>query len=361
MITALISGKNLLHNISTLQNLAPNSKLMVMVKANAYGHGIYEVSNYLEKNLDKKLFALGVARIDEAILLRNKGIKVPILLAEGVFERDDLLIAAKENFLVIFHNSQQLNWLENANLPNQINVWLKINTGMNRLGFSLNEAKNAYEVLLNNQNIIKPIVVASHFACADDLKNQLNNLQINEFQKFTNNLPILKSLNNSAAIFNFPQTNFDIIRAGISIYGASPVQDKTADQLNLKPVMTLQSKIIAIHNLQAGETVGYGARFKCQENTKIAIIAAGYGDGYSRTIQDGAPVLINNIKCQIAGRISMDMISVNLKNCPNAKIGDSVILWGEDLPVEEVAKFSSCISYDLFCGVQKRVKYVWKD
>jgi len=359
MITASISGQNLLHNIATLQNLAPKSKLIIMVKANAYGHGICEVAKYLETHIQNNLYALGVARIDEAILLRNAGIKMPILLAEGIFREDELLIAAEQNFWVTFHNSLQLSWLQNSNLPKKINAWLKINTGMNRLGFGFDEAKNAYQVLSNHPNIIQPITIFSHFACADDFEHPLNNSQINQFQKFTDGLPVLKSLNNSAAIVNFPQTNYDIVRAGISVYGASPIVNQDATKLNLKPVMTLQSKIITTHNLEKGQPIGYGARFRCKRDAKIAIVAAGYGDGYSRTMKDSAPVLINGVKCWTAGRISMDMIAVDFGNYPDAEIGDSVTLWGEGLLIDEVAKFSSCISYDLFCGVQNRVKYVW--
>lgn len=359
MVTALISSQNLIHNVTTLQNKAPNSQLIIMIKANGYGHGACEVAKYLEKNLNKKFYAFGVARIDEAILLRESGIKMPILLTEGVFLESDLAIAAAQNFHLVFHNSLQLNWLENSNLPCKINTWLKINTGMNRLGFNFDDAKNAYRILSNHKNINQPIVVASHFACADELEHPLNNSQINQFQKFIDGLPVLKSLNNSAAIMNFPQTNYDIIRAGLSIYGASPIANKTAAELNLKPVMTLQTEIIAIHNLKAGQTIGYGARFKCQKDSKIAIAAIGYGDGYSRTIKDGAPVLINGVRCKIAGRVSMDMVTIDLSNYLDGQIGDSVTLWGEGLPIEEVAEFSSCVAYDLFCGVQNRVKYVW--
>jgi alanine racemase len=378
MITASISGQNLLHNIATLQNLAPKSKLVIMFKANAYGHGIYEVAKYLETHIQNNFYALGVARIDEAILLRNAGIKIPILLAEGVFREDELLIAAEQNFWVTFHNSLQLSWLQNSNLPNKINnkinapkinakkinakkinAWLKLNTGMNRLGFDLQEAKNAYQILSNHPNIIKPITIFSHFACADDFEHPLNSSQINQFQKFTDGLPVLRSLNNSAGIVNFPQTNYDIVRAGISVYGASPAQSKSSSVLNLKPVMTLQTQIIAIHNLSKGQSVGYGTRFKCDRDKKIGVAAIGYGDGYSRTIKDGAPILVNGVKCSIAGRVSMDMITIDLENYLNAKIGDSVTLWGDGLPIDEVAKFSSCVSYDLFCGIQNRVKYVW--
>jgi alanine racemase len=359
MVTALISGQNLLHNITTLKKLAPTSHLMVMLKANAYGHGICEIAKYLEKNSQNDIYAFGVARIDEAILLRKAGIKITIFLAEGIFKESDLEIAAEQNFHLVFHNSLQLNWLENSNLNTKINAWLKINTGMNRLGFDINEAKNVYQILSHHKNINQPIVVASHFACADDFSHSLNNSQINQFQKFTDNLPVLKSFNNSAAIINFSQTSYDIVRAGLSIYGASPIKDKTAAELNLKPVMTLQTQIIAIHNLKEGQTIGYGARFKCNKDNRIAIAAIGYGDGYSRTIKDGTPVLVNGVRCKIAGRVSMDMISIDLSNCLDAIIGDPVTLWGNGLPIEEIAEFSSCVAYDLFCGVQSRVKYIW--
>ncbi|MCE3254831.1 MAG: alr [Rickettsiaceae bacterium] len=352
---AKISIQNLLHNLKTIQNLAGQSKVIAMVKANAYGHGICEIS----KHLQDTVHALGVARIDEALALRQSGIKSPIMLAEGVFAQDDLEICSTQNFWPVFHNQTQIQWLKNAKLLKPIKAWIKINTGMNRLGFDIAEAKNAYQILSESKNILQPIGIMSHFACADDQTHSLNELQISNFQKFILGLPGEKSLNNSAGIFNFP-SNYDVVRIGLALYGASPLNDKTAAELNLKPVMTLKTQIIAIHDLNNGSPVGYGARFVCGKNSKIGVAAIGYGDGYSRTIQDQAPILVAGKKCQLAGRVSMDMITIDLGNDPNARIGDEVVLWGDGLPIDEVKKFSSCASYDLLCAVQSRVKMIYE-
>ena len=349
--TAKISITNLLHNLTVLQSHAPQSKMIAMVKANGYGHGIVHIA----KHLEHKAYGLGVARIGEALALREAGINAPIMLAEGVFAKDDLEICAQKNFWPVFHNDLQLQLLQNSQLSKQIKAWLKINSGMNRLGFDLTDTKNAYQILSANKNIVQPIGIMSHFACADDHAHPLNNLQIANFKNFTTNLVGEKSFNNSAAIFNFKNTNYDVIRPGLSLYGASPLNNKSAGELNLKPVMTLQTKIIAIHNLEKGVAIGYGARFVCNKNIKIGVAAIGYGDGYSRTMHDGTPILVGGKKCSLAGKVSMDMITIDLSNNDNAQIGDEVILWGEGLPIDEVKNFSACSAYDLLCGVQNRV------
>ncbi len=352
---AKISISNLLHNLKTLQSHAPKSKIIAMVKANGYGHRI----DLIAKHLEKYIYGFGVARIDEALVLRQSGIKAPIMIAGGVFQKDDLEVCAGQNFQPVFHNALQLEWIQNFKLSKPIKAWLKINSGMNRLGFDLIESKDIHQILSANKNIIQPIGVMSHLACADDRNHSLNDSQISNFKNFITNLSGEKSLNNSGGIINFPENNYDLIRPGIALYGASPVNDKSAAELNLKPVMTLQTKIIATHNLKKGATIGYGARFVCPKNMKIAVAAIGYGDGYSRTMQDGAPILVGGKKCFLAGRVSMDTIMIDVSNNENAKIGDEVILWGDGLPIDEVKKFSSCSAYDLFCGVQQRVERVF--
>jgi len=351
---AKISIANLLHNLKTLQSQAPQSKIIAMIKANAYGHGI----NQIAENLESHIYGFGVARIDEALALRKFGIRAPAMLAEGIFTKDDLEICAEQNFEPVFHNSLQLEWIENSNLSKPIKSWIKINSGMNRLGFDLLDSKNAHQILSKNKNITQPVGLMSHLACAEDLNHPLNNSQISIFKNFTVNLPGEKSLNNSAAIINFSETNYDFIRPGLALYGASPVNNKSAAELNLKPVMTLQTKIIATHYLKKGQTIGYGGKFVCQKDMKIAVAAIGYGDGYSRTMQDGAPILVGGKKCFLVGRVSMDMITIDISTNENAQIGDDVILWGDGLPIDEVKKFSACSAYDLWCGVQQRVERI---
>ncbi len=353
---ANLSKANLFHNLEIIQNQVPKSKITAMIKANAYGHGIVEVAKILED----KVYSLGVARIDEALKLRNAGIKTPITLAEGVFTAEDLMVASLQNFHVVFHNQNQIFWLKNSKLPKSITAWIKINTGMNRLGFNNEDGKIAYQILENHLDVEKPIGVMSHFAYADEPAHPLNEKQINDFENFTKDLPVIKSLNNSAGIFGFKNSSYDVIRPGLALYGASPLNNTSAISLNLKPVSTIKTSLIAIHDLKAGDTVGYGTRYICKNNIKIGVAAIGYGDGYSRTILDGASVLVNGKKCNLAGRVSMDMITIDLTNSPEAVIGDEITLWGEDLPIEDIIKYSSCSAYDLFCGIQERVKSIWK-
>lgn len=352
---AILSTENLLHNLSIIKQQSPQSRVIAMVKANAYGHGIRSVALRLEKQAD----ALGVASIDEALSLRRIGIKAPIVLMEGIFEPDELLIASCERFQVVFHEKSQLEWLEQTSLPLPLQAWLKIDTGMGRLGFNLEEATKAYEILSSSPKIVQPIGVMSHFACSDDQNHPLNQHQIQAFNTFVKNHHGPKSMHNSAGLFQFPDEKYDFVRPGIALYGASPFKDRSAADLGLKPVMTLQTRLISVRTALKGSSIGYSARFTCPEDMPIGVISVGYGDGYPRTAQDGTPVLVNNVRCQIVGRISMDMATIDLRPNPEAKIGDPVVLWGEGLPIEEVAAFTHHIPYDLLTAVQTRVKFHW--
>jgi alanine racemase len=356
---AILSTENLLHNLKVIKGHAPNSKVIAMVKANAYGHGLRSVSARLENHVDM----LGVASIDEALALRKVGIQIPIILAEGVFEPNELLVASTEGFHVVFHEEMQLQWLSNLSCPLPIHAWLKIDSGMGRLGFDINKAAGYYDQLATSRQVAHPIRIMSHLACADDPTNPLNQQQIDAFHHFIQNIsskgPSEYSLCNSAGVFQFPDYHYNYIRPGIALYGASPLLNKTAAELNLKPVMTLQTSLIAIKQVSKGSPIGYGARFTCPTDLTVGIIAFGYGDGYPRTTKDGAPILVNNTKCKLIGRVSMDMIAVDLTPCPTAKVGDPVILWGNDLPIEEVAQYTDNVSYDLLTGVQNRVKFHW--
>lgn len=363
-LIAKLSTNNLLHNLTIIKKLANKSKIIAMVKANAYGHGLRSIALRLQNNVD----FLGVAAIDEALQLRKAGINIPIVLIEGVFEPEELIIATQQNFVVVLHNELQLNWLHNINfnINKQINAWLKIDTGMGRLGFNTQEAHNIYDSLINHSNIAKPLGVMSHFACADEYNHNLNNIQISNFNSFINTLNLnnnkdllYRSFCNSAAIFNFPKQHYEVVRPGLALYGASPILGKTACELSLKPVMTLESSIIAIKTLPKNSCVGYGAEFVCPEDLKVAIIAIGYGDGYPRITKPNMPILVNGKRCNIIGRVSMDMAAVNLENCKDAKIGDPVVLWGDNLSIEEIAKYTNNSVYDLLTGVQNRVRFQW--
>lgn len=352
---AILSTENLLHNLAVIKQNAPNTQIIAMVKANAYGHGLRSVSMRLEKHVH----SLGVASIDEALALRRVGIKTPITLMEGVFNPDELLVASCEKFHVVFHEPTQLAWLRVSSLPLPLTVWLKIDTGMGRLGFSLEEASDAYEQLSTCPYVVRPIGVMSHLACADTVTHPLNQQQLTAFKLFTEQLPGPKSICNSAALFTQQHHHYTTIRPGIALYGISPFSTISATQLNLKPVMTLQTRLTAIRMHRKGAVLGYGADFVCPEDMPIGVIAMGYGDGYPRTARNGTPVLVNGVRCQLVGRVSMDMITIDLRNCPTAQVNDPVILWGNGLPLEEVAPYTSNIAYDMLTAMQSRVKFQW--
>lgn len=351
---ATLSTENLLHNLEVIKRKAA-VPVMAMIKANGYGHGLRSVA----MRLDGKVESFGVASVDEALALRKVNIKSPITLMSGAFEKDDILVSACQNFHLIFHDFKQIEWLNSINLPNPIKIWLKVDTGMGRLGFNLDNAKKAYFMLKDNPQVIQPIGIISHLACSEEKNHPLNEIQINNFREFIKDIPGPKSLLNSGGIFNFPDETYNLVRPGITLYGISPFKDISAKELGLKPVMTLQTQLVKVDIHKAGSYVGYGGRFVCPEDMPVGVIAMGYGDGYTRTAKDGTPVLVNNTRCSIVGRVSMDMAMIDLRNCKNAQVGDPVILWGDKLPIEEVALHTDNIAYDLICGVQQRVKFYW--
>lgn len=353
---AVLSTQNLINNVNVIKKQAPNCRIIAMTKANAYGHGLRSTSQRLDKHVD----SIGVAYLDEALALRQAGVKCPITLMEGVFSINELLIAACENFHVVFRDVVQMEWLKNSYLPNPIKVWIKVDTGMGRLGFSVEQALLVYQELIKMPHLVRDVGIMSHFACAEQQNHPQNQQQIDLFKQLCQSLPnIEKSFCNSAGIFNFPAQQVDVVRPGLALYGGSPVIGKSAAEIGLKPVMTLQTRLMSIRDAKAGSYIGYGARYQCQHDMKIGIIAIGYGDGYSRTFRDGTPILVNGTRCNLVGKVSMDMTSIDLTNCPDAKIGDLVILWGDGLPIDEVAVHSECSPYDLFCSVQNRVKFHW--
>ncbi len=352
---AILSTENLHHNLSILRQASPNRRVIAMIKANAYGHGLRSVAQRLEKHVD----SLGVASINEADALRKIGIKGSITLIEGVYEPDELLIASSQKFHVVFHDKTQIDWLEKSYLPLPLSAWIKVDTGMGRLGFDLNDGEIAYERLKANPQLQQPVGIMSHLACADDKDHSLNQRQLDRFRTFVAGKPGFKSLANSPAMLQFPDAHFDTVRPGLALYGVSPIQGKTAADLGLKPVMTLRTRLIAVRQMKKGSTIGYGCQFTCSDDMPMGVVAMGYGDGYPRTAGTGTPVLVNGERCQLVGRVSMDMLTIDLRSCPNAKPGDPVTLWGVGLPIEEVAVHTAHVPYDLLCGIQPRVIFHW--
>ncbi len=349
---AEINLKALHHNLGVARQAAPDSRIMAVIKANGYGHGMIRVAHALN---DADAFA--VATIEEAIELREAGIIHPLLLLEGPLTQKDIALMRGYHLQTVVHCYEQVEMLERAVMGRALPVWLKIDTGMNRLGFKPDAVANAYKRLRECDNV-DDVRLMTHFACADDVAHPLNLQQLDSFTKITASLHVEKSLANSAALLSLHESHADWVRPGIMLYGSSPIQTKTAEELGLQAVMTLKSTLIAVKECKKGETVGYGADWTCPEDMRIGVACIGYGDGYPRHVPPGTPVLINNQRAAIAGRVSMDMICIDLRNAPAASMTDEVVLWGEGLPVDDIAQHAGTISYELFCGVTSRVGFI---
>ncbi|MFT5528587.1 MAG: alanine racemase [Alteromonadaceae bacterium] len=353
----VIDCQALVNNFNIIKQLAPNTKMLAILKANAYGHGLETIARALPL-----ADAFGVARIDEALALRAAGIIQPIMILEGVFSQEDLAILAANNLQTTVHSLEQLDAICKAQLIRPLKVWLKIDTGMHRLGISPDQFDHFHSLLSQCDNVQQPLILMSHLACADDIENDKTSDQIVLFQQLTSKHSEEKSLAHSAALYAWPDSHFDWVRPGLMLYGISPmlISKETASKsdplVNITPVMTLQSSLIAVRAISAGESVGYGSAWTCQNDTTIGVVAIGYGDGYPRHAVNGTPVLINGRRVPIVGRVSMDMITVDLSYYAQDSVGDLVILWGKDLPVEEIARCATTIPYELLCKITPRVK-----
>lgn len=338
------------HNLVQIKKVAPESKVLAVVKANGYGHGLLEVAKHA-KHAD----SFGVARIEEALQLRAGGIVKPILLLEGFYSATDLPILVTNNIQTVVHCEEQMLALEHSQLDVPVIVWLKVDTGMHRLGVSESQFDDFVERLHQCPNVAKPLRYMSHFGCADELDNPVTELQISRFNALTNTAHGERSLAASAGLLKWPTSRYDWVRAGIIMYGISPFADEYAAQLGFRPVMTLKSHLIAVRDVKAGESVGYGGIWTSQRDTKVGVIAIGYGDGYPRTAPNGTPVMVNGRKVPLAGRVSMDMLTVDLGPDSTDKVGDQAILWGDSLPAEEVASHIGTIAYELVTKLTSRV------
>ncbi|WP_286235869.1 alanine racemase [Thalassotalea sediminis] len=349
--TATIDLAALQQNYSAIKKQAPNSKILAVLKANAYGHGLERIAKALPQ-----ADAFGVARIEEALALRADGIVKPIVLLEGFFTAQDLPILAVNNLQTIVHNEQQLAAIVNARLDEPLKVWLKVDTGMHRLGINPHQFESFYQQLLASKNVQDDIIIMSHLGCADDCADPATLQQLNTFTQLTAPLDIERSLSNSAGIWAWPACHYDWVRPGLMLYGVSPmINDVSNSTHNIMPVMTLQAGVIAIRAIKAGETVGYGSAWKSEIDTTIGVIAIGYGDGYPRHAPNGTPVLLNGRRVPLVGRVSMDMITVDLGQHSQDKVGDIATLWGQSLSVAEVAQYATTIPYELLCNISKRV------
>ncbi len=339
------------HNLKVVRKHAPNSKVLAMLKANAYGHGTTEIATALA-DAD----AFGVARLSEAVALRAAGITKPIVLLEGFFEAEELHIIANLGLDTVLHSQSQIDQFLAASLPRSIRVWLKVDTGMNRLGLRPESFETNISALKNHPNVLGQPILMSHFGCADEVHHALNQQQLALFSELEEGHEGESSFANSAAILSLTQAHKDWVRPGIMLYGVSPIEATSAIDFGLIPVMTLKSSVIAIREIKQGETVGYGATWVAEKDTKLAVIAIGYGDGYPRNAKTGTPVVIEKYTYYLAGRVSMDMISIEIGTNSEVKVGDEAILWGEGLPIENIAEQADTVPYELLCGVTGRVE-----
>jgi len=354
-VNAVISRRAVKHNYQRIKSIAPNSKVISVLKANAYGHGLLEMASILDHS-----DTFGVARLEEALAIRKGNIDKPILLMEGFFDRADINVLIRHNIQTVIHSFEQIHHLEltpEVIEPSQtpLKVWLKIDTGMNRLGISPSEFDEALLRLKAIDYIDPDINFMTHFACADDLNNDFTRHQMTQFFQLLQHQTGQLTLANSAGILAWPQSHADWIRPGLLLYGCSPMEDRTGEQDGFMPAMTLTTSVIAIKSLSKGESVGYGAYWQTPHDTQLGVIAIGYGDGYPRHAKAGTPVLINGKRYPIVGRVSMDMITVDLGHDHRVCCGDSVIMWGSELPVEEIAQWSDTICYELILQLTSRV------
>jgi alanine racemase len=338
------------HNFNRVNESAPASRVMAIIKANAYGHGLTRIARALPR-----ADAFGVACVNEAITLREAGFDRRIVLLEGPFAADELRLISGYRLDVVLHHREQLAMLERVRLRRPLNVWLKIDTGMHRLGFAPTSVPEMV-TRLDTIDYLGELRWMSHLACADDSGDDYTATQIEGFRNTVESLTGERSLANSAAVLAWQDAHYDWVRPGIMLYGASPLRDTTALALDLQPVMTLESTLIAVNTHQKGARVGYGGDWVCPETMPVGVAAIGYGDGYPRHAPAGMPVLINGRRAQLIGRVSMDMVCVDLRGHPGAAVGASVTLWGDGLPVDEVAASAGTIGYELLCSINSRVR-----
>lgn len=355
--TVVVNRRALRHNLQRLRELAPASRLVAVVKANAYGHGLLETARTLP-DAD----AFGVSRLEEALQLRAGGITQPILLLEGFFTASDLPLVAEHQLHTVVHSDEQLKALEEASLPEPVTVWMKLDTGMHRLGVHPENAEAFYARLTKCENVRQPVNVASHFARADEPACGATERQLDLFTTFTEGKPGLRSIAASGGTLLWPQSHFDWVRPGIILYGVSPLAGKPwGADFGFQPVMTLTSQLIAVRQHKAGEPVGYGGTWVSERDTRLGVVAMGYGDGYPRAAPSGTPMLINGREVPIVGRVAMDMICVDLGPDAQDQAGDEVVMWGEGLPVERIAEITNVSAYELITRLTSRATLKYLD
>ena len=351
---AVIDLGALRHNLARARQAAPGARVMAVIKAEGYGHGMLRAARALD---GADAFAVG--RMSEALALREAGIAKPVVLLEGVFDAEELALAVRHGFQCVVHAFEQLELLEGAAPGVAVTAWLKIDTGMGRLGFSVGEGAEAYR-RLRAAAAVGELHFMTHFARADERDAPYAEEQLARFHAVLHALgdpPGERSVVNSAGLLGAPAAAADWVRPGLMLYGASPFVGGRAEADDLRPAMTLTAPLIAVRRMAAGDSIGYGGGCRCPEAMPVGVVAVGYGDGYPRHAAPGTPVLVNGVRVPLMGRVSMDMITLDLRAAPDARPGDWVTLWGDGLPVEEVAERAATIPYQLLCNLTRRVVF----
>jgi alanine racemase len=351
--SALIDLYALRHNLQRVREAAPQSRIMAVIKADGYGHGILRVARAL-RDAD----ALAVARVSEGLRLREAGERRPIVILQGFFDQAELAAAAKQDLELVIHESGQIAQLERHNPFTPVSCWLKLDTGMHRLGIAPAEAIEAFRRLSDCKAVKGKVRIMTHLANADDTRDPATDQQLQLFRELVRELDTDASSANSGGVLGWKESHSEWVRPGIMLYGASPFLDHTGEDDGLLPVMTLRSRVIAVNHYRKGDRIGYGGTWSCPQDMRVGVVAIGYGDGYPRHAAAGTPVLINGHRVPLVGRVSMDSISVDLRTQPGVKVGDPVVLWGKGLPIEEIARAAGTISYQLLCCITNRVEII---
>nr|VFK00533.1 MAG: alanine racemase [Candidatus Kentron sp. H]VFK01178.1 MAG: alanine racemase [Candidatus Kentron sp. H]VFK05375.1 MAG: alanine racemase [Candidatus Kentron sp. H] len=343
-------------NLDRVRELSPGARVLAVIKSNGYGHGLIRAANALGT-----AEGFAVTNVEEALALREAGVSQRILVLEGFFSLEELDALRTHGVDTVVHHEAQIEMLERAGAGPPVTVWLKVDTGMHRLGIPPARLNRAWDRLRGCAHVPPPPVLMSHLAKADERENPHTRAQIHRLLSLASGLGAVPSLANSAAVLAWPAARVGWVRSGILLYGISPFPTETAGAFGLLPVMTLSTRLIAVNRIPRGEAVGYGGTWVCPEDMPVGVAAIGYGDGYPRHAPSGCPVLVNGERVPLIGRVSMDMITLDLRTQPDARIGDPVVLWGKGLPVEKVARFSGTIGYELVCGVTTRVGFMTRD
>ena len=352
--SAIIDLSAIQHNFSRIKTLLPNKKVIAMIKADAYGHGLVPVAQAL-----KQADAFGVVHLTDAIKLRQAGIEQTIVLMRGALSSAEFAACHQYQCQPIIHQTEQIQLLQQLSLPHPIDVWLKLDTGMGRLGFSASQAMSSYQALLACHNVAS-IRFMTHLATIEEQGHATNALQLESIAQLQKQFIGEWSIAKSAAILSEVPLDNDWLRPGIMLYGVSPFTETKASSLHLKAAMTLQAPLISLRTLAKGEPIGYGSLWHCSKETRVGVVAIGYGQGYPRSLPQGTQVLLHGVRVPRIGSVCMDMIMLDLHACADAKVGDVVTLWGQGLPVEEIATLAGTLPHELLCGVSGRVQYLYR-